>query len=73
LLERLNDQAGHYYVRLYDVTQNKLVEGRIVTSLSPMISCQLSIDARQMANGGTIAYTLYADIVQNIASSTSSI
>jgi DNA-binding beta-propeller fold protein YncE len=67
LLERLNDQAGHYYVRLYDVSQNQLADGRIVDKSIPDDIMSGSALTRQMANGGTIAYTLYTDTIHNIA------
>jgi DNA-binding beta-propeller fold protein YncE len=68
LLERLNDQAGHYYVRLYDVSQNQLVDGHIVDK-SDYWNDDMSGSAltRQMAKDGTIAYTLYTDTVRNSA------
>jgi len=67
LLERLNDGTGHYYVRLYQVDQNQLMQGAIIDKTIPndiMIGTALT---RQMASDGQTAYTLYVDTVHNIA------
>ena len=71
LLQKLNDTPGHYYVRVYDVSGNTLVQSPIVdkTALNPngdpnMTGVGL---ARQVSNGGTFAYTLYIDTRHNIA------
>src|SRR5207247_4674878 len=65
LLQRLNDTPGHYYVRVYDVSGNTLVQTPIVdkTTLNPsgdpnMTGAAL---ARQMSADGTFAYTPYLE------------
>ncbi|GAC1617745.1 MAG: hypothetical protein NVS4B7_10060 [Ktedonobacteraceae bacterium] len=68
LLERLNDAAGHYYVRLYDVVEKHLYENRIADKSEindpRMVGTAL---ARQMSSDGRFAYTLYIDAFHNIA------
>jgi len=71
LLQRLNDTPGHYYVRVYDVSGNTLVQTPIVdkTTVNPsgdpnMTGAAL---ARQMSADGTFAYTLYIDTRRNMA------
>ncbi len=71
LLERLNDGPGHYYVRVYNVSENTLEQTPIVdkTVSNPNGDPNMSgvALARQVANGGTFAYTLYIDTHRNIA------
>ena len=70
LLEKLHDAPGHYYVRVYDVDGNSLIETPIVdktasTAGDPNMS-GLAL-ARQELTNGTQAYTLYIDAIHNIA------
>jgi len=71
LLEKLNDTPGHYYVRVYDVAGNTLVETPIVdkSALSPTGDPNMSGSAiaRQMVKDGTQAFTLYIDARRNLA------
>lgn len=71
LLQKLNDAPGHYYVRVYDVSGNILVQSPIVdkTALNPngdpnMTGVGL---ARQTSTDGKFAYTLYIDTRRNYA------
>ncbi len=68
LLERLNDGSGHYYVRLYDVTENQLYQYPIVdkTEINDPRMTGTAL-ARQMASDGTMVYTLYIDTARNVA------
>lgn len=68
LLQQLNDTAGHYYVRLYQVNQHQLYPN-VISDKSDindprMIGSGLT---RQVANDGTRDYTLYIDTRSNIA------
>ena len=68
VLQQLNDVAGHYYVRLYEVHQHQLHPG-VISDKSDindprMIGSGLT---RQVANDGTRDYTLYIDTRSNIA------
>jgi hypothetical protein len=71
LLQKLNDTPGHYYVRVYNVGENSLEQTPIVdkTVSNPSGDPNMSgvALARQVANGGTFAYTLYIDTRRNIA------
>ena len=71
LLEKLNDAPGHYYVRVYDVAGNTLLETPIVdkSALSPTGDPNMSGSAmaRQMVKDGTQAFTLYIDARRNLA------
>lgn len=71
LLEKLSDTPGHYYVRVYDVDGNALVETPIVdkTAYNPAGDPNMSglALARQMLTDGTQAFTLYIDTLHNIA------
>lgn len=68
LLQRLHDQAGHYYVRLYQVAQRQLfptiIADKDEINDPRMIGSALT---RQMSSDGTMAYTLYVDTAHNIA------
>ncbi len=68
LLERLNDGSGHYYVRLYDVTENQLYQYPIVdkTEINDPRMTGTAL-ARQTASDGTMVYTLYIDTARNVA------
>ena len=68
LLQRLNDSAGRYYVQLYSVSENKLYQSPIVdkSELNDPNMTGTAL-ARQMANNGYTAYTLYIDSYHNIA------
>src|SRR5258708_20415466 len=68
LLERLNDGSGHYYVRLYDVTEKQLYQYPIVdkTEINDPRMTGTAL-ARQMASDGTMVYTLYIDTARNVA------
>ena len=68
LLQQLNDVAGHYYVRLYEVNQHQLYPN-VISDKSDindprMIGSGLT---RQVAADGTRDYTLYIDTRSNIA------
>lgn len=68
LLQQLNDVAGHYYVRLYQVNQQQLY-ANVISDKSDindprMIGSGLT---RQVASDGTRDYTLYIDTRSNIA------
>ena len=68
LLQQLNDVAGHYYVRLYEVNQHQLYPN-VISDKSDindprMIGSGLT---RQVAVDGTRDYTLYIDTRSNIA------
>jgi len=68
LLERLSDQSGHYYVRLYDVAESRLYENPIIDKTEindPRMTG--SALTRQIASDGTVAYTLYIDTPHNVA------
>src|SRR5579863_1342347 len=71
LLQKLNDSPDHYYVRVYDVNQNQLVETPLVdkTINNPSGDANMSGEAltRQVLNGGAFAYTLYTDTLHNLA------
>lgn len=67
LLQKLNDNSGHYYVRLYQVPQNQLLPSPIVDKTIPNDIMLGTALARQMASDGSMAYTLYIDTVHNIA------
>lgn len=67
LLEKLNDQSGHYYVRLYQVDKNQLYPYPLVDKTIPNDIMTGSALARQMSSDGSTAYTLYIDTVHNIA------
>ncbi len=71
LLQKLNDTPGHYYVRVYNVGENSLEQTPIIdkTVSNPSGDPNMSgvALARQVANGGTFAYTLYIDTRRNIA------
>lgn len=67
LLERHNDAAGHYTVRLYQVDQGQLAPYPIVDKrdLDPnMVGNPLT---RQISPDGKIAYTLYTNTASNRA------
>lgn len=67
LLERHNDAAGHYTVRLYQVDQGQLAAYPIVDKRdldSNMIGNPLT---RQLSPDGKIAYTLYTNTASNKA------
>ncbi|HCI81561.1 MAG TPA: hypothetical protein DHW02_17945 [Ktedonobacter sp.] len=68
LLQQINDAAGHYYVRLYQVNQHQLYPNVIADKSDindpRMIGSGLT---RQVASDGTRDYTLYIDTRENIA------
>lgn len=67
LLERQNDAAGHYTVRLYQVDQGQLAPYPIIDKqdLDPnMVGNPLT---RQISPDGSIAYTLYINTASNRA------
>ena len=68
LLERLHDESGHYYVRLYRTDTDQLDPAIIADKAEindpKMVGSALT---RKMANGGVTAYTLYTDTAHNIA------
>lgn len=68
LLQQLNDAAGHYYVRLYQINQHQLYPSVISDKSNindpRMIGSGLT---RQVASDGTRDYTLYIDTRDNIA------
>jgi hypothetical protein len=66
VLEQL-DQAGHYHVRLFEVSENQLVQGYITDKVAPRENMYGAALTRQMASDGTIAYTLYTNPAQNKA------
>jgi len=66
VLEQI-DQAGHYHVRLFEVSENQLVEGYITDKVAPKENMYGAALTRQMASDGTIAYTLYTNPAQNKA------
>ncbi|MFL5665781.1 MAG: YncE family protein [Ktedonobacteraceae bacterium] len=61
------DQAGHYHVRLFEVSENQLVQGYITDKVAPRENMYGAALSRQMASDGTIAYTLYTNPEQNKA------
>jgi DNA-binding beta-propeller fold protein YncE len=67
LLQKLNDGSGHYYVKLYNVNENKLYDYTIVdkTDINERMTGVALV--RQMAGDGTSAYTLYTNTSQNKA------
>ena len=71
LLQKLNDTPGHYYVRVYDIANNQLVETPIVDkeASNPAGDPNMSGIAitRQMLTDGTEAFTLYIDTRHNLA------
>jgi len=67
LLEKFNNNAGHYAVRLYDVNKNQLYPAPIVDKTIPNDIMSGSALTRQMASDGSLSYTLYIDTVHNIA------
>ncbi len=71
LLQKLYDTPGHYYVRVYDVAGNNLVETPIVdkSASNPAGDPNMSglALARQMLTDGTQAFTLYIDALHNVA------
>ncbi len=67
LLEQLNDKAGHYNVRLYQVDQNQLLPYPIIDKQETDTSMVGSALTRQMSSDGTIAYTLYTNTNTNTA------
>jgi len=68
LLQQINDAAGHYYVRLYQVHQHQLYPNVIADKSDindpRMIGSGLT---RQVASDGSRDYTLYIDTRENIA------
>lgn len=68
LLQRLSDGSGHYYVQLYNVTENELYQYPIIdkTEINDPRMTGTAL-ARQVASNGTAAYTLYIDTYRNIA------
>jgi len=66
VLEQI-DQAGHYHVRLYNVSENQLAQGYITDKVAPRENMYGAALTRQMASDGTIAYTLYTNTTQNKA------
>ena len=66
VLEQI-DQAGHYHVRLFEVSENQLVQGYITDKVAPKENMYGAALTRQMASNGTIAYTLYTNPAQNKA------
>lgn len=67
LLQNLSDGSGHYYVKLYNVNENKLYDYTIVdkTDINEKMTGVALV--RQMAGDGTSAYTLYTNTSQNKA------
>src|SRR5260370_4955291 len=61
------DQAGHYHVRLFEVSENQLVQGYITDKVAPNENMYGAALTRQMASDGTLAYTLYINPEQNKA------
>jgi DNA-binding beta-propeller fold protein YncE len=68
LIERTNDAAHHYYIRAYDATAQRLVDG-YVADKRELEDPQMTgyAVARQMDPGGKRAYTLYVDPANNHA------
>jgi hypothetical protein len=66
VLEQI-DQAGHYHVRLFKVSENQLVQGYITDKVAPRENMYGAALSRQMTSDGTIAYTLYTNAAQNKA------
>src|ERR1700694_2106659 len=68
LLQRLNDGTGHYYVELYNVSENELYQSPIVdkSELNDPNMTGTAV-ARQISGNASSTYTLYVDAYHNMA------
>jgi hypothetical protein len=68
LIERTNDAAHHYYIRAYDATAQRLLDGYVADKreLEDPRMTGYAV-ARQMDPAGRRAYTLYVDPANNHA------
>jgi DNA-binding beta-propeller fold protein YncE len=67
LLQMPTDGSGHYYVKLYNVNENKLYDSPIVDKTEINDRMTGVALTRHMAGDGTAAYTLYTNTSQNTA------
>lgn len=67
LLQMPTDGSGRYYVKLYDVNENKLYDSPIVDKSEIDERMNGVALRRHMAGDGTAAYTLYTNTSQNTA------
>jgi DNA-binding beta-propeller fold protein YncE len=67
LLQMPTDGSGHYYVKLYNVNENKLYDSPIVDKTEINERMTGVALTRHMAGDGTAAYTLYTNTSQNTA------
>ncbi len=67
LLQMPTDGSGHYYVKLYNVNENKLYDSPIVDKTEINESMNGVALTRHMASDGTATYTLYTNTSQNTA------